>query len=202
MKKILLLGFFLLVQTVNSQQILISTTHHNILYLGSVNYVGIMIEGTNCKELKIEIDNGTIVGKNCEYTIIPKELGDLKISVYNKKNKLIGQKTLKVLDLCPNAHLNTPVDKQGKKIIQKAISLSIEVRDLNLNFNTPKIEYKLIVIRDDTVIFNKTFFERVFSDELKQMMEGLKTNDILIFTNIKSKYNEKQFLVDDLLLKI
>src|SRR4051812_8934984 len=87
--------FMLFTLNAEAQKVVISNGFQNIFYIGIENPVEIAVSNYACDSLSVEIDNGSIKGSNCEYTINVTKEGNTTLSVYVIRNseKQLLQKT-------------------------------------------------------------------------------------------------------------
>ncbi|NHN27160.1 hypothetical protein FIA58_015870 [Flavobacterium jejuense] len=204
MKKLLLLIFVFCFQTIFSQKVVVRTFFdYGVLYYGVQNPVDIIVEGEKCKDLKIIVDDKIISGNNCNYTILPKKIGEIEIAIY-KKSKLVGKQKLQVIDIIPVATLTAPENENGEKIIQNAHNLTFLFKGLTCSdINIPKLEYKVTIIRKDKVVFSNVFHKRVFTEELRKELQTLQKEDLILFTDIKvTLINDLQLTSESLVFRI
>src|SRR5690606_28732119 len=108
-----------------AQKVVISNPVSNVLYLEVPNPVDVVVEGLKCSDLILKIDNGNISGENCKYVINPDRTGKLKVSVFDKKDVLIDESIIPVVNLTVKAVLNGRDGNDSKLIIERLRSLSV-----------------------------------------------------------------------------
>lgn len=204
MKKLLLLIYVFCCQTIFSQKVVVRTFFdYGVLYHGVANPVDIIVEGEKCKDLKIIVDEELINGNECNYTILPKKIGEIEIAIY-KKSKLVGKQKLQVIDIIPVATLIAPENENGEKIIQNAHGLTFLFEGLTCSdINIPKLEYKVTIIRKDKVVFSNIFHKAVFTEKLRKELKTLQKEDLILFTDIKvTLINDLQLTSESLVFRI
>lgn len=183
-----------------AQKIVVSNPVSNVLYLEVPNPIDVVVEGLKCSNLKIKVDNGSIRGENCKYVINPERTGTLKISVYNK-DKLIGENIIPVVNLTLKAILKGSHNADGKLIIERLRSLSVEVEQVNLDIDNYEMEYDVMIIKGYDVIYKSSFSGKHFNNELKNEFSKIVENDIILFTNIRLKINDDLYELNDIVVK-
>lgn len=179
------------------QKVVVSNSAHNLLYLKS-NPVDICVEGLKCSQFTVKVDNGEIKKENCNFIITPERTGTIKISVF-KKDKLIAEKFMNVVELELTAQLNIPRDiTTDKQLIDRANSIDIDAKQVHIGFNYAlPIEYDVIIIRGDEVTFRNSYNDYVFNDELKNELNKAVENDLIIFTNMIIKFDDNYYYFND-----
>src|SRR5690554_7281090 len=108
------------------------------------------------------------------------------------------------------AEIRMPKDYTGKLLIEGAKGFSVDIKQGHIAFNyVLPIEYDVIIIRGDEVIFRKSYNGYIFSDELKNELQKTIEKDLIIFTNMKirfdkdySEFPEKSYyLLNDIVFK-
>src|SRR5690606_29387314 len=98
-----------------------------------------------------------ISGENCKYVINPDRTGKLKVSVFDKKDVLIDESIIPVVNLTVKAVLNGPAGNDGKLIIERLRSLSVEVEQVNIEFDNYEMEYDVMIIKGYDVTYKSSF---------------------------------------------
>lgn len=184
-----------------AQKVFISTPVNNLLYLEVSNSVEINVEGFDCKDLRVQVNDGTVEGNGCNLIIKPNKTGLLQINIFNRKNKLIAEKTINVVNLEFVARLKAPVDENNKIIIERATGIFVEVRQVPLDFDYSKIEYTLMIIRENDVIFKNSYTGNFFDDVLKNELKKITKNDLIIITDIQFLSDGKAHQLNDIVIK-
>src|SRR5690554_325069 len=171
------------------QKVVVSNKIHNLLYLKS-NPVDISVEGLKCSQFTVKVDNGEIKNENCNYIIRPERVGIIKISIF-KKDKLIEERIMNVVEIELIAEISMPKNDKGKLLIDGAKGIRVDTKQGHVAFNyVLPIEYDVIMIRGEDVIFRKSYNGYVFNDELKNELQKTIENDLIIFTNMKIEFDK------------
>ena len=188
---------------------MVSNAAHNLLYLKS-NPVDISVEGLKCSQFTVKVDNGEIKGENCKFIIRPERTGIITISIF-KKNKLIEKRIMNVVESELIAEISMARDiVTGRLVIEGAKGIRVDTKQGHVAFNyLLPIEYDVIIIRGDDVIFRKSYNGYIFSDELKNELQKTIEEDLIIFTNMKIKFDESYYefpeksyyLLNDIIIK-
>lgn len=191
------------------QKVVVSNAAHNLLYLKS-NPVDISVEGLKCSQFTVKVDNGEIKGENCKFIIRPERTGIITISIF-KKNKLIEKRIMNVVKSELIAEISMARDiVTGRLVIEGAKGINVDTKQGHIAFNyVLPIEYDVIMIRGEDVIFRKSYNGYVFNDELKNELQKTIENDLIIFTNMKiefdkdySEFRDKSYyLLNDIIIK-
>lgn len=183
------------------QKVVVSNAAHNLLYLKS-NPVDICVEGLKCSQFTVKVDNGEIKKENCNFIITPERTGIIKISIF-KKDKLIEEKIMIVIESELIAEISMPKDHTGKLLIEGAKHINVDTKQGHIGFDyTLPIEYDVIIIRGDEVIFRNSFNDYVFNDELKNELKKVVENDLIIFTNMNIKFESgENYYINDIIIK-
>lgn len=190
------------------QKVVISNAVNNLLYLKS-NPVDISVEGLKCSQFTVKVDNGELKGENCKFIIRPERTGIITISIF-KKNKLIEKRIMNVVESELIAEISMAKDHTGKLLIEGAKGINVDTKQGHIAFNyVLPIEYDVIIIRGDEVIFRNSYNGYIFSDELKNELQKTIEEDLIIFTNMKIKFDESYYefpeksyyLLNDIIIK-
>lgn len=184
-----------------AQKVIVANSINNNLYLEVSNPVEVSVEGLKCKDIKIEIDNGFVSGKGCSYAIKPSSVGNLKIKIFNRKNKLIAEQLMNVVNLKPIAKLKAPQNNQGDFIIERAFGITAKIEQVDLVIDDSKIEYDLIIIRNDKVIFKNHFFGNTFNDEVKAKLKDIYKGDLVLITSVGVTINNEFYKLNDIIVE-
>src|SRR5690554_6955792 len=191
------------------QKVVVSNAAHNFLYLKS-NPVDISVEGLKCSQFTVKVDNGEIKGGNCKFIIRPERIGIITISIF-KKNRLIEKRIMNVVESELIAEISMARDiVTGRLVIEGAKGIRVDTKQGHVAFNyVLPIEYDVIIIRGENVIFRKSYNGYIFSDELKNELQKTIEEDLIIFTNMKIKFDESYYefpeksyyLLNDIIIK-
>src|SRR5690554_1468370 len=108
------------------------------------------------------------------------------------------------------AEIRMPKNDKGKLLIEGAKGFSVNIKQGHIAFNyVLPIEYDVIIIRGDEVIFRSSYNGYIFSDELKNELQKTIEEDLIIFTNMKIKFDESYYefpeksyyLLNDIIIK-
>lgn len=98
----------------------------------------------------------------------------------------------------------------GRLVIEGAKGIRVDTKQGHVAFNyVLPIEYDVIIIRGENVIFRKSYNGYIFSDELKNELQKTIEEDLIIFTNMKIKFDESYYefpeksyyLLNDIIIK-
>lgn len=203
MKKILYVVLLFLPLIIKAQKVYISNLSENILYTGVVNYLEIMVEGYKCHEIKVETDNGSIIKDDCLIGLNPKEKDTCTIRIFDHKNKLLSERKFKVENIPAIPYINSGVDKDGSKelFLKQASGISVIFKPLSIDIQY-NIVYRVIILRDEKVIYDQQFNNRVFIKELRDTFKLLELEDIVIFLNLKLHMADNIYNLEDLVFII
>jgi hypothetical protein len=200
MKRLLFLFCLLLhILFVDAQSLIISQgAHPYAVYLGLTTPLAAFIADVPCSQIELKANQGKIKKTgNCDFEYEADSIGDAIISIY----RIIGQKKIKVgqqhfrVKKIPKAIAlvgrfnNSDTVSKNELIAQQGIRAdflsAINVVCIEgVKFNV--IEYTTIILRKDSVIFTESAKSAVFTETIKAALDNLRTNDRIIFTNIKS----------------
>ena len=108
------------------------------------------------------------------------------------------------------AEISMAKDHTGKLLIEGAKRINVDTKQGHIAFNyVLPIEYDVIIIRGDEVIFRNSYNSYIFSDELKNELQKTIENDLIIFTNMKIKFDKdysefpekSYYILNDIILK-
>lgn len=166
---------------------LVQPKFDQIFYTDFSNMYNINISNCDCRNITIEIDNGTFHKSNqqCLFAVFPKEVGLINVSIFIKK-KLHKVKTYTVLRVPKfNAVLESEIYPKSYDIeyFQNAFMLSLNTFpwDINMTYN---MSYDLLIVRGDNVIFKYFHNDRYFNSDIKEAFKRLERKDVIVFKNI------------------
>lgn len=176
-----------------SQEIILSNQRNNRFYLGIDNPLNAMVEGYPCRSVILTTDNGRIEKTSCYYSFHPAKPGLAKIQITIKNGKTL--KKIKEVTLLvespplPIAHvggLSGGTIRKGALAAQQGVAANAEP---SLGFELSyKIEsFSTIIIRNDSVVFNKKNNGNVFAKETSEALKNLQKDDTVLFTKIVCK---------------
>jgi len=199
MKRISLLLLLALLLIKGYSQFSISNDRENRVYLGIDNPISIAVENTSCDSLIIITDNGIIIRSGRSYVWRPKEVGKGIIWVW----KLDNRDTIKVggaefrTEKIPNPTACIGGKKDGKidknRLIAAGAIIPI-IENLDICINILVLNFTMIVMRNDTVIYSEEFKGNRLSDKAKDFIKKLKEGDVVLFAKIKAKGYEDSLM--------
>lgn len=171
------------------------------MYVGVRNPVEIIINGLKTKYIDIEIDNGKIFKiETFKYSVEPENIGLLTFKIYYKK-KYICSRTFRVIEPVAVVSIIAPIDEESNLILSRSIGLDIHFNHLLNELDNPKLEYDIMIIRGEKVIFNYSSKERLFNEDIKNELKKIEKDDLIIFKNIKYIYRDSTTLINGLVLQ-
>lgn len=177
---------------VRAQKVVLSNGFQNIFYIGIDNPVEIAVSNYACDSVFLEIDNGSIHGSNCEYTVNVKKEGDVAISVYTIKDNVrsLLQKISFTAVLLPkpiakicgmeNSDIKSSVFK-----VQRG--LCSELQDLDTDLKYEIVSYKVLILKNNGKVKTYKITGPYFSEEMREEMLAIFAEDMVIFYDIISK---------------
>jgi hypothetical protein len=163
----------------------------NVLYIGIENPMSIAAENYSCKDLVVEISQGTITKDedySCRHIAKVTTPGKATIIIKNKNGKILEEAEFRVKrvpdPIAMVAGMNGGVIGKSKFKVQMGIVAVL------LNFDID-IRYKIISY--DVISFNTRkntfFFETnlgaLFNERVKEKIMNVETDDIFLFDKIK-----------------
>lgn len=190
--QIVLVLFLLFSVDVVGQQFTVSADKMNVLYIGILNPITPMVENVACKDLIVETNNGTLTKADepCQYQAVPDRPGITNISLYKKVNghkQLIGTRefrTKRIPDPLASVAGRSGGAVSGRLLkIQIGVVLRIDGFDFAGGFQVNS--FKVAVVRNQNVIFEKDCTGARFDDETIRMLQTIKAGDLFNCTNIQ-----------------
>jgi hypothetical protein len=220
MKRLLFLLIFFSSQ-IKSQDLLITNTNQNDLWIGLSNPLCYMIENSNCDSLTLISDNGIVkiddniridskCLKACFFvTPIRPKIATIKIvRVVHGDTILIGQKMFNVREL-PNliGYVGGKDHIISKETLAAQLGIVVEFDDkflpLYLDLAFKAISYSVIIKHKDNLEIMGDFKSNIFPQELKDRFFGLEKNDkVLLFDILAINPNQDLFRVEPIELTI
>ena len=166
---------------------------HVTVELDKMN-TAISADNTQCDQLIIKVNNGTLTGKDCDYIYRPKEPGISKIEVYAQKRKelkKVGEQNIRVTRIPdPAVSIN---GKTGGYISRQELLTSygpvctIQNCDFDIKFII--VSFSMTIVRglDSSVVFQHHFTNQNagFDDNTRETFTHLKHNDLVSIDDIK-----------------
>jgi len=198
MQKILLvLGFCFMQNMLNAQNstILNEKTGY-ICYLGMENTLSAFIENTDCKNVFLKTENGTIEKKtDCIFIFKPANFGRTVITIYKEKDEQLVE--LSKFNLFVKRFPNPiacignfkVIDTVYKNYLRSQIGIRADFEETSVSEFGIKAyisQYRTIIKRSDSTIFNEINKESYFTEKTKSAFDELLPNDKVVFTDIIS----------------
>lgn len=190
--QIVLVLFLLFSVDVAGQQFTVSADKMNVLYIGILNPITPMVENVACKDLIVETSNGTITqsGEPCQYQTMPDRPGTTNISIYRKMN---GQKQLVGVREFRTKRIPDPLASIGGKpsgtmswrILKVQMGVVLYMPNFDFDARFLVNSFKITVVRNQNVIFEKDCTGARFDDETIRMLQTIKAGDLFNCTNIR-----------------
>ena len=180
----------------------ISATKMNILYKGVDNPVSIAAPNYSCTDLHVVANNGTLKGRDCQYSINPDKLGLAYITVKTingRDTTILGKSEFRVKRVpSPIAAL---CSKWGKEIEKEQVLNCSGLRLLfeGFDYDPPHkvTQYDLVIIQGDCITKRLTSIQAKLTGEMNDALKGIEPGDIIVFENIKAiNPNETITLID------
>jgi len=178
------------------QKVGIQLDEIDFLYEKIENDITIFADGINCESLFIKTDKAQIKGENCKYQITPDGNESLEISIFKLEppSDTILLKSKKYLvESLPKPLLEIGNKRSGEINIrafkaQQGISASNIAYYLVGCFNIRIEEFKVIVMRDDSVIGIVKNIGGRFNGKFEELKNDLRVNDVVYFIDATAKY--------------
>jgi hypothetical protein len=184
--------------SLNAQNIILSNSNQNKLYVGVDNPIEFCTNGYNCNKFTFKSSEDISIKQNgCKIYLNPKNKGTISLQIYYN-NKLIDKKTFVSELLEPFIQLYAPEDNNGELIINRAVGLNLDFRQIR--FDVGKVDFlcHVIIVRDKEVIYNDICKEFNFSQDFRNTLFNLKSNDIVVFYNCNITFNNDRFKLNAL----
>src|SRR5690554_299813 len=187
MKKAIIMYFLYINLTSIAQEVHLFKHCDDILYVNTINYLQLFIDNGKYEDVNFETDNGTILKEDRLVNVIPNEIGYCRINVLNVKGDVINRIVYNVKDFPkPTPYLNSNVKESISKKIYLAnankIALLFEPYSIDVDY---ELCYNVIIIRNEKVIYNRLFKDKLFPMELREQLRGLHVEDVIVFYDIK-----------------
>jgi antitoxin component YwqK of YwqJK toxin-antitoxin module len=188
MKPILLILSFLYSHIAFSQGVVVAADKMNVLYIGIENPMSIAAENYSCKDLVVEISQGTITKDedySCRHIAKVTTPGKATIIIKNKNGKLLGEVEFRVKrvpdPVAKIGGMNGGVIGKSKFKAQMGIIAELENFDYDLRFKI--IEFKLGTTSNNQLFVSETNGP-LFSNEMKRIIKNVASGDVFLFTDI------------------
>ena len=173
---------------------MISVFSENYIYKHFRNEIHVAVPNHSCQELILSTDNGILEGNNCEYKIIPMNIGTCTVTVKTLKHGAkikLGEVKFRV------RYLDHPyADLCGHRSqVKKDELLTCSQLFLTLYSNGSALDYKppYKIFEFDLLINHGLRFsskDNQLTQEMKDALTNIMSGDILEFENIKAYWLE------------
>lgn len=193
MKGILFLILLLLANTiVMAQDAAVQFDKQNVMYVGVYNPITVVVRNTPCKSMLIVVPGCNVTPGSglCQFNVMPAKPGNTTIKIYTQSkqgDKLIAEQEVRVkripdpLASVGGAHCS--IIRESVLKTQLGIVLHIDGFDFNGGFEVNS--FKVAIVRNRNVIFEKDCLGARFDDETVRMLQTIKAGDLFSCTNIR-----------------
>ncbi len=193
------LCFFLM--PIFAQDIVISTPKQRIL-VPLDNQVEICANGYSFESLYATNSNGSIRKTDRGFIIHPEKPGNTKIDVYSihKDDTIfIGSKLIDVRSVVAYTEVSLAGKKSGaisKELLSAQIGLRADVVNQEINLSYHITNFRLIIMRGDSLIYTKVFDSYRFENEIMDAFKLTEPGDMLHFLEIVATDRVRKFNLD------
>jgi hypothetical protein len=186
-KLLLLLVTLLSAGFVYAQKFAVAADGQNILYAGVDNPLTVSAANYPADAIYLTTNNGTISGYNGSFTSHIESPGAVKFTIFVKvknKYKKIGEANFSV------RKIPDPVVKvgpaSGGEIQKRVLAAQDFVRAdidtfVGLCINYHLIGFRVIVLKSDSIVFNKFYEGNLLLQEIRDAIASLENGDMVIF---------------------
>lgn len=200
MKKLIIILFTtILYNTTFSQKVVISVFHQNYLIANLDNALEIIAENVPFDSLVVKTNNGQLEKGINYYSVRPKDLGNAKISVFKIKNRdtiLISEKYFKVINLERYTYAGIVGKEDGDTISKERLIaakiINTTVINLDIDLHIPVVNYRIIMLHNDSLVFTKQFESNKIEPELLEKFQLLQSGDVIYFVDILCKTSDNK----------
>lgn len=176
-------------------QVNVSLSKINELYIGIDNPISIVAECTACSSLYVTIQDQTLIGKNCHYTITPTERQSIHLNIF----EITATDTILLLKKqYQTAPLPLPTAKIGGiktgKIQLAKLKAQGGVQVNNTYYyligckNIPLVHYRIIVLRNHELVGVVDNKGNRFEPPVLALLQKIEVGDQVYITDIVAKY--------------
>ncbi|MDB5229122.1 MAG: gldM [Bacteroidota bacterium] len=189
------LFILLFCRNAEAQKVVLSNGFQNIFYIGIDNPVEVAVSNYACDSVTLEIDNGSIKGTNCEYTVKVEKEGNTTISVYANKDNIrsLLQKISFTAVMLPKpvAKICGMENSDIKSSVFKAQrGICAELQDLDTDLKYDIVSYKVLILKNNGKVKMYKITGPYFSEEMREEMLAIFQEDMIIFYDIISKSSD------------
>ena len=177
--------------TVFGQKVIIAVEFQNRLVCGIHNYFTIAAENIPNDSLFLKTNNGVVTNDEGFFKTTPTTLGEATISIY----KIHGHDTLfltsqifQVINVGEYAMASFDNKSEGAislKRLRATHQLTASVENLAFHFDLRIASYRVMILRNDSLIFTKHYESDVISKEVKEIFRTELPGDIIYFLDIQ-----------------
>ena len=200
MKYIMIFLSILMTQVMFSQEIDIFNQRLNIVFLGIDNSIQVC-NLSDSESYYLKASNGDLTKvDDFNYKLNIKKPGNTYLTLF----KISNQDTVEVFKKefrikhfpCVTAEISGKTGGEiDKGFLLSSIGLSAPLINWDIEIDFPILSYKVLIIQNEQVLFNKAYQERRFPTDLLREFERLSTGDMIFFYDIEiqdlSNYNRK-----------
>jgi len=196
MKKLMMLGIYLVSLSCQGQLYSIASDNNNVLYAGIENPLTITVQNISPKSVIAKTDNGTLTGENGHYVFYT-DTGDMVHITLLKKTSngqvKIGMTSFWVRQI-PDPVASVGIYTSGKiplAYIKSQAGIRTDHSSIYYKKGIPITSFTLNIVRNNNYIFIVIKNQgNTFSKEVQNALSHSRAGDSIIFNNIFAKRHD------------
>lgn len=193
MNRISFLILYLLITTgAMAQDAAVQFDKQNIMYVGIYNPITVVVRNTPCKSVLIVVPECVVIPGSglCQFNVMPAKPGTTTIKIYTQSkqgDKLVAQQEVRV------KKIPDPLASVGglycsiirERVLKEQLGIVLHVDGFDFAGGFQVNSFKVTIVRNKNVIFEKDCIGARFDDETIRMLQTIKTDDLFSCTNIR-----------------
>lgn len=174
----------------NTQTLVLSNNHFNIVYEKVENPMSFAVDDVSCEEITLKSKNGTITNQNgCHFVFVSDTVGVAAIEVFKIKGTRsvkLGEVALSVRSLEVNAFVgNLSGGSVNKNLLMTMGGVRAQFEGFTIGL--PVIAYKVMIQQKEAAALFSVMGPK-YSPELVTAFSKMDTGDIVLIYDIKAQY--------------
>lgn len=187
----------------------VSALKSNVLYLGFDNPLALAVAEVPCSSLKVQSDNGAIVGDSCQYSIRPERVGmaTITISGTTTAGKPFQRQTYFRVRVVPApipvvAGRSVKDGSVDREALSQARGVLLKLEDFLFDVVIRIERFELTVVSQEQPARHYASTSAEFTEEMKAVLPTLKAGEAILIHGIRANGPSGEIRVADLYLTV
>ena len=186
--QLLLLTFLILSKSILGQGFAIAIDKNNFFYCGIENPITISVENMKTNPVKLETNNGVIIGSKSNYVYIPQHPGSSQIIIKQKRgNKYVevGRNDYRIFVVPDPTPMVMPTQGHGRSFFKAPDYFRVELLNFDFDVRFDVNSFSFLIKKVDgihtTEFVNQT---ALINEKIRTMIGSAIKGDTLVFDKI------------------